>query len=263
VWKPRNYQDEYHGDVTLLAALAGSYNAATVRVGMQVGIADVIRNLQASGFGRTPNAYPSVLLGALTMTPMEVAQVYNTLAGGGFRTNLSAIREVLRPDGTPLQRYALEVSGSLDPKAVYLLNRALQQVTRDGTAAAAGRALKVTVAGKTGTTDDFRDSWFAGYSGDRLAVTWVGRDDNGPAGLTGASGALPVWIALMQDVAREPFRPAKPGDIDETWIDMRTLQRATEQCSSARQLPFIRGSAPANDPVCGSSLMDKVRDIFQ
>lgn len=263
VWRPGNYQGEYHGTVPLLQALAGSYNAATVRIGMQTGVADVIRNLQASGFGRTPNAYPSVLLGALTMTPVEVAQVYNTLAGGGFRSNLSTIREVLHPNGAPLQRYPLEVAGSLDPNAVYLLNRALQQVTMDGTAASAGRALGVTVAGKTGTTDDFRDSWFAGYSGDRLAVTWVGRDDNSPAGLTGASGALPVWTRLMQDVARESFRPAKPAGVEEVWIDMRTLQRATEQCSGARQLPFIAGSAPANTPVCGGSLMDKVRDIFQ
>ncbi|MBW3566881.1 MAG: penicillin-binding protein 1B [Proteobacteria bacterium] len=263
VWRPRNFQDEYHGEVPLLEALSRSYNAATVRVGMEVGVADVIRKLQASGFGRTPNAYPSVLLGALTMTPLEVAQAYNTLAGGGFRSNLSTIREVLRPDGTPLQRYPLEVRGSLDTESVYLLNRALQQVARDGTAAAAGRALGITVAGKTGTTDDFRDSWFAGYSGDRLAVTWVGRDDNAPAGLTGASGALPVWISLMQDIAQESFRPVKPAGVDEVWIDMRTGRRATEQCASARQLPFTGGSAPTNQPVCGSGLMDKVRDIFQ
>lgn len=263
VWRPGNYQGEYHGTVPLLQALAGSYNAATVRVGMRTGVAETIRNLQASGFGRTPNAYPSVLLGALTMTPVEVAQIYNTLAGGGFRSNLSTIREVLHPNGAPLQRYPLEVSGSLDPKAVYLLNRALQQVTTDGTAAAAGRALRVTIAGKTGTTDDFRDSWFAGYSGDRLAITWVGRDDNAPTGLTGASGALPVWTRLMQDVARESFRPIKPSGIDEVWVDMRTLQRATEQCAGAQQLPFIAGSAPGNAPTCGGGLMDKVRDIFQ
>ncbi len=263
VWKPANYRDEYHGTVSMLEALAGSYNAATVRVGMQVGVSEVVRRLQLAGFGRTPNAYPSLLLGAVTMTPLEVAQVYGTLAGGGFRTPLSTIREVLRPDGSPLQRYPLEVNESLDPRSVYLTNRALQNVTREGTAAAAGRALNVTVAGKTGTTDDFRDAWFAGYSGDRLAVVWVGRDDNEPAGLTGASGALPVWIALMQDVAREAFRPVKPQGVDEVWIDMQSLKRATGQCPTARQLPFIAGSAPQNEPACGNGFMDKVRDIFQ
>lgn len=263
VWKPTNYRDEYHGTVPLLEALTGSYNAATVRVGMQVGVSEVIRRLQLAGFGRTPNAYPSVLLGAVTMTPVEVAQVYNTLAAGGFRTPLTTIREVLHPDGSPLQRYPLEVNESLHPQSVYLVNRALQQVTREGTAAAAGRALDFNVAGKTGTTDDFRDSWFAGYSNDRLAVVWVGRDDNAPAGLTGASGALPVWIALMQDVAHESFRPVKPQGVDEVWIDMQSLRRATGQCETARQLPFIQGSAPANEPACGNTFMDKVRDIFQ
>lgn len=263
VWKPTNYRNEYHGTVPLLEALTGSYNAATVRVGMQVGVAEVTAALRTAGFGRTPNPYPSVLLGAVTMTPVEVAQVYNTLAAGGFRSNLSTIREVLRADGTPLTRYPLEVSGALAPEPTYLVNRALQWVTRDGTAAAAGRALNVAVAGKTGTTDDFRDSWFAGYSGDRLAVVWVGRDDNAPAQLTGASGALPVWTELMQDVARESFRPVKPAGVEEVWIDMRSGRRATEDCPTGRQLPFIAGSAPGGEPDCGGNFMDRVRNIFQ
>ncbi|HEX7048358.1 MAG TPA: penicillin-binding protein 1B [Gammaproteobacteria bacterium] len=263
IWKPSNFRDQYHGTVPLLEALTHSYNAATVRVGMQTGVAEVTRRLELMGFGRSPNPYPSVLLGAVTMAPLEVAQVYNTLAAGGFRTPLSTIREVLHPNGSPLQRYPLEVNESLDPQTVYLINRALQQVTRDGTGAAAGRALDITVAGKTGTTDDFRDSWFAGYSGDRLAVVWVGRDDNSPAGLTGSTGALPVWIALMQDVARESFRPVKPQGVEEVWIDMQSFERATEDCPTARQLPFIAGSAPDNAPACGGGFMDKVRDIFQ
>ncbi|HEX7030979.1 MAG TPA: penicillin-binding protein 1B [Gammaproteobacteria bacterium] len=263
VWKPSNFRNEYHGTVPLIEALTHSYNAATVRVGMQTGVAEVTRRLELMGFGRSPNPYPSVLLGAVTMAPLEVAQIYNTLATGGFRTPLTTIREVLRPDGSPLQRYPLEVTESLDPQTVYLVNRALQQVTRDGTGAAAGRALGVTVAGKTGTTDDFRDSWFAGYSGDRLAVVWIGRDDNSPAGLTGSTGALPVWIALMQDVAREPFRPVKPAGVEEVWIDMQSFERATGDCPTARQLPFIAGSAPDNAPACGGGFMDRVRDIFQ
>lgn len=263
VWRPANYRDEYHGEVPLMEALAGSYNAATVRVGMQAGVENVVENLRRLGFGRTPNAYPSVLLGAVTMTPMEVAQIYNTLASGGFYSHLNTIREVLRADGAPLQRYPLEVNTALDPGQVYLVNRALQQVTRTGTGAQAGRALPFVTAGKTGTTDDFRDSWFAGYSGDRLAVVWVGRDDNQPAGLTGASGALPVWIALMQDVATMPYRPVKPSSVEEVLIDMRTLERAAEGCDTARQVPFIAGSAPTGEPRCGGGLLDRMRNTFQ
>lgn len=262
LWKPGNYRNEYHGTVTVLDALAGSYNAAAVRVGMQVGVSRVISDMQKLGFARTPNAYPSLLLGAVSMAPVEVAQMYNTLATGGFRTPLNTIREVLRPDGTPLKRYALEVSETVDPRAVFLVNHALQDVTRRGTAAAAGRALSVRTAGKTGTTDDYRDSWFAGYSGDALAVVWVGRDGNESAQLTGATGALPIWTRLMQDIGKVDFRPARPGGMNETWVDMRGGKLATERCPTGRSLPFINGSEPTGQPGCGS-LQERTRNIFQ
>src|SRR5690606_38092495 len=193
----------------------------------------------------------------------EVAQVYNTLAGGGFRSPVNAIREVLRPDGSPLQRYPLTVNESVDPRAVYLVNQALLEVTRSGTASAAGRALDVRVAGKTGTTDDFRDSWFAGFSGDRVAVVWIGRDSNEPAMLTGASGALPVWVRLMREAAQEDFVPARPAGIEDAWVDMKRLAPSTSGCGNARELAFIAGSAPLGRPVCSSSLTERIRDIFQ
>lgn len=263
VWAPDNFRSAYHGTVPLIEALAGSYNAATVRVGMRVGVNNVLLDLQKLGFSRAVNAYPSVLLGAVSMTPLEVAQVYNTLAGGGFRSPVNAIREVLRPDGSPLQRYPLTVNESVDPRAVYLVNQALLEVTRSGTASAAGRALDVRVAGKTGTTDDFRDSWFAGFSGDRVAVVWIGRDSNEPAMLTGASGALPVWARLMREAAQEDFVPARPAGIEDAWVDMKRLAPSTSGCGNARELAFIAGSAPQGRPVCSSSLTERIRDIFQ
>src|SRR5690606_17145261 len=263
VWAPDNFRSNYHGTVPLIEALAGSYNAATVRVGMRVGVNNVLLDLQKLGFSRAVNAYPSVLLGAVSMTPLEVAQVYNTLAGGGFRSPVNAIREVLRPDGSPLQRYPLTVNESGDPRAVYLVNQALLEVTRSGTASAAGRALDVRVAGKTGTTDDFRDSWFAGFSGDRVAVVWIGRDSNEPAMLTGASGALPVWVRLMREAAQEDFVPARPAGIEDAWVDMKRLAPSTSGCGNARELAFIAGSAPQGRPVCSSSLTERIRDIFQ
>lgn len=263
VWAPDNFRGDYHGTVPLIEALARSYNAATVRVGMHVGVNNVLLDLQKLGFSRAVNAYPSVLLGAVSMTPLEVAQVYNTLAGGGFRTPVNAIREVLRPDGSPLQRYPLKVTESADPRAVYLVNEALLEVARTGTAAAAGRALDVRVAGKTGTTDDFRDSWFAGFSGDRVAVVWIGRDGNEPAQLTGATGALPVWVRLMREAAHEDFEPARPAGVEQAWVDMKRLSPSTSGCSAARELPFIAGSAPRGEAVCSSSLRERIRDIFQ
>lgn len=263
VWKPQNYRGEYHGEVTLFDALVHSYNVPAVRTGLSVGVTEVIRNLQLLGFGRTPNAYPSLLLGAVTMTPVEVAQIYNTLASGGFRTPLNTIREVTDADGRPLTRYPLEVNESVNPEAAYIVNRAMQWITREGTAQSAGQQLGVSVAGKTGTTDDYRDSWFAGYSGDQLGVVWVGMDDNSTTNLTGASGALPVWTRMMQSIADKPFRPVKPDGVNEVLVDMRTWQRAEEGCRSARLLPFIKGSAPANEPVCGGNVVDKLKSVFQ
>jgi penicillin-binding protein 1B len=250
LWKPSNFRNEFHGTVPLYQALSGSYNAATVRVGVSAGIQDVIRNLQLLGYGRTPSAYPSLLLGAITMTPFEVAQVYGTLGNGGYRTPLNTIREVLDARGEPLQRFGLDVTESVDAEAAYLVDRALQWVMREGTGRSVQQWTSLRVAGKTGTTNDYRDAWFAGFSGDLAAVVWVGRDDNEPIGLTGASGALPIWADLMATVAREDYRPLKPEGVDETWVIPEAGVLSTPDCSRARQVPFIRGSAPAGSPVC-------------
>ncbi|MDX1442787.1 MAG: penicillin-binding protein 1B, partial [Gammaproteobacteria bacterium] len=250
VWQPGNYRDVYHGTVPLVEALVNSYNAATVRVGINVGIDNVIRNLQLLGFGRTPRSYPSLLLGAVTMTPFEVAQVYGTLGNGGYRSPLNTIREVLNAKGEPLTRYGLEVSESVDPEAAYLVDRAMQLVTREGTGQSLSQFTGKRLAGKTGTTNDFRDAWFAGFSGDRTAVVWVGRDDNESVRLTGASGALPIWARLMDDIAEQPYRPLKPESVEETWVVPSSRTLSTPDCPQARQLPFIEGSAPKGEPAC-------------
>src|SRR5258706_7768625 len=138
--------------------------------------------------------YGSTLLGTIGLTPFEVTQMYQTLASGGFRTPLRAIREVQTPDGVPLKRYSLSVAQTVDPGATYLTVTALQQVVQSGTGTGLSAFLPadIKIAGKTGTTDDLRDSWFAGFTGDKLAIVWVGRDDNQSTGLTGAAGALTV-----------------------------------------------------------------------
>lgn len=250
LWEPQNYDKTMHGIVPLHEALSHSYNLATVHLGMDVKVHNVVRTLERMGITRPIKPYPSLLLGAVAMTPVEVTQMYQTLAGEGFTTPLRSIQSVVSNQNEPLQRYPLTVQQSLNPSAVYVLNTILQETVRSGTAASAYTLLspQLNLAGKTGTTDDLRDSWFAGFSGDYLAVVWLGRDDNKPAHLTGTSGALQVWANVMREIARQPVQLTPTEDIEYVWIDQGL--RANGTCPNALQYPFIRGSAPETMAPC-------------
>jgi penicillin-binding protein 1B len=144
-----------------------------------------------------------------------------------------------------LQRYALAIEQVADPAAVFLLTTALQEAVRQGTGRMLSRpfATAMAVAGKTGTTDDLRDSWFAGFTGDYLAVVWLGRDNNQPTGLTGATGALPVWEDLMRRVSVQPLRLTPPPEVEFIALDPQ-WRRTDAYCPGAMTLPFIAGTAP-------------------
>ncbi|VAW70295.1 Multimodular transpeptidase-transglycosylase, partial [hydrothermal vent metagenome] len=197
-WSPKNYDGKFSGSMALSDALKLSRNIPTVRLGLDVGLSDIADSLQSLGISREVPAYPSLTLGAFSLSPLEVANMYQTFAAGGFHVPLKVIREVLDKDGEPLKRYPLETNKTLDEKSVFLVNYVLNQVTRSGTAKSLATQVPQHLAGKTGTTDNLRDSWFAGFSNDQLAVVWVGRDDNTSSGLTGASGALRLWTDVMK-----------------------------------------------------------------
>jgi penicillin-binding protein 1B len=251
-WTPANYDKRYHGRVTLRDALARSYNIPAVRVGLDLDVIKVVEMLQRLGFDRALKPYPSVLLGALEASPFEVAQVYATIANGGFRIPLRAIREVTDAQGKSLQRYAMDVVKVVEPGPAYLITHAMQQVVKAGTASAMKSKLSpdLNIAGKTGTTDDYRDSWFAGFSGDRLAVVWVGRDDNKPTGLSGASGALRVWMDLMAKLKLEPLDAPPPADIEQIWVEPRSGLRVSNGCRRGQPVPFLVGSEPRGSTSC-------------
>jgi penicillin-binding protein 1B len=164
-----------------------------------------------------------------------------------------------------VQRYALNVEQAFEAAPVYLLTAALQDVVSEGTAAGLKEFLPPTLklAGKTGTTDELRDSWFAGFSGDRLAVVWVGYDDNRPAGLTGAAGALPVWGELMRKLDPEALAPPLPEDVERVWIDPVSGLRADRDCAGAIELPFIQDSAPQESAPCVQSPGKKFKNWFR
>ncbi len=216
VWKPQNYDHRSHGSVYLYSALAHSYNLATVRLGRKLGLKTFHKTLIRLGLTRKlKSIYPSMLLGSLSLTPLEVAQLYQTIASGGFYVPVHAIRDVLTHEGKPVQRYALSMEKRFDPAAVFLLNFAMQQAVRNGTGRRMSKTLPkhMVFAGKTGTSNDLRDSWFAGFGSEFSTVTWVGRDDNKPMGLSGGSGAMVVWRNFIRAINPQALKPIEPSGI--------------------------------------------------
>ena len=269
-WEPRNYDKVFHGQVPLRLALANSYNVSSVRLGLALGVRQVMDSVHRLGVERDLNVYASSLLGADGLSPLEVTQMYQTIASGGFRVPLRAIREVLTADGQPLQRYSLSVEQVIEPGPAYLITSALQGVVREGTADGLNKYLSpdLHIAGKTGTTNDLRDSWFAGYTGDRLAVVWVGRDDNQPINMTGASGAMTVWGDMMASLDPEPLVPPTPDNIELVWVDSASGHRADENCQAVVSLPFMHGSAPVETAPCathaqGQSIKNWFKRLFE
>jgi penicillin-binding protein 1B len=265
-WEPQNYDKEFHGPVLLRVALANSYNVSTARLGLALGVSRIMDNARQLGVERELRHYASSLLGADSLSPLEVAQMYQAFASGGFRIPLRAIREVLMADGQPLQRYSLSVDQVIEPGSAYLVTHALQSVVREGTAGAVNKyfSSELNLAGKTGTTNDLRDSWFAGYTGDRLAVVWIGRDDNQPIKMTGAGGAMTVWGEMMSRLDPDPLVPPIPDNIDWAWIDPTTGLRADENCPDTVKFPFIRGSAPTKTAPCANPVSTRsLKNWFQ
>lgn len=243
-WSPRNSDGRSHGTVRLIDALAQSLNQATVRLGMQVAperLAALIRTL--AGIEARPN--PSLILGGVDQSPYAMAQLYQFLASGGEIQPLHAVRGVLDSGGRTLKRYDLAPAPAQEGDAIAarLITIALQHAITHGT----GRQLiadglgRLSPAGKTGTSNDGRDSWFAGWTGDHLAVIWVGNDQNKSTGLYGATGAMRVWSSLF---ARLPSAPLQVSDQGLDWQWVLGSNTTDPECVGARRLPFVAGFAP-------------------
>ena len=266
VWSPQNYDRKAHGTIYLYQGLVNSYNLSTAKLGLEVGVPTVLQTLERLGVEHKWPAYPSMLLGAGGLSPINVANMYQTLANGGFNTPLRGIRNVLTADGEPLKRYPYQIQQRFDSGAIYLLQNAMQRTMSEGTGRSVYSQLprSLALAGKTGTSNDSRDSWFAGFSQDLLAVVWLGRDDNGPTPLTGASGALQVWTEFMRKADPLPLDMPLPDNVVQAWVDANTGMGSDPSCPNVVQMPYIRGSQPAAGPACGirapvNEVMDWVR----
>jgi penicillin-binding protein 1B len=273
-WRPLNFTRQIYGPVPLVRALAESMNLATVAVGMDVGVTHVAQTLQRFGLERAPAQVPSLLLGAVNATPLEVAQLYTGLANGGYRMPLRAVRSVLSASGAPLKAFPLQLTPIADPEVVFEVDEMLQQVIERGTGRAARSVLPrdVVVVGKSGTTQDLRDSWFAGFSGSHLAVVWVGYDDNRPTGFTGAAAALAIWSRVLADLGTSSWSAAMPESLNEVSIDYFTGLQIEGTCANSdtirigvppsTQLAKKPGCIAAAAPSAAGRLVERLRAII-
>ena len=272
-WTPKNYDDETHGSVSLSEALTRSYNLATVQLGLDLGVAGIADRLFSMGLNEKPSALPSLLLGALDVSPLEVAQLYQGIANDGFKVPLRAIRSVSDARNKTLSRYPPRVQQVLSGETAFLLQYLLAETVRDGTARAAGLALanRLPLGGKTGTSNDGRDSWFAGFGGDYLVIVWVGRDDNGATGLTGASGALKIWTPLMQELQASPLVASAPAGIEWQYVSAGGTSIVPAECSGAARIPLALPHGLETHAICAdedeapgeTSLWQRMRKVFQ
>ncbi|HDY7720467.1 TPA: penicillin-binding protein 1B [Vibrio vulnificus] len=239
VWEPRNFDRQFRGDVPLYQALAKSLNVPTVRLGMQLGIDQVSDTLARLGVNRNEiRPVPSMFLGAFSLTPLEVAQMYQTLTNSGRKAPLTALRSVLDLEGHVLYQSLPKSSPAVNEQAAWLTTYAMKQGVAQGT----GRYLQnqfawAALAGKTGTSNDSRDSWFVGVDGREVTTIWLGRDDNQPTKLTGASGALRVYAEYLKQRTPEKLILPWPKEITTLGYQQKSDGELSLDCSSQFTLP--------------------------
>jgi penicillin-binding protein 1B len=258
-WAPRNFDNEVHGPVPLVRALGDSLNLASVHLGLALGVDRVADRLAALTGVAASNRFPSLLLGAEPMSPLQVATLYGVFASGGFYTPTRSVIAVLDEAGAPLTRHSLEVERRVPADVAAALNYALVAVMRHGTGATS-RFARMDVAGKTGTSDDYRDSWFVGFDDAHLGVVWVGADDNSPTSLTGATGAMRVWDDIFTRVGVTPLLLPE-SDLIRT-IEYDTGLLAHDGCAAVTAVPLPEDAALQSKPGCGinlRSLGDRLR----
>ncbi len=244
-WQPLNYDKKFRGPVPIVTALSQSLNIPTVRLGMQVGLPKLADNLQQLGLARDLQLQPSSLLGAIELSPFEVAQLYQTLANKGQYLPLAAVSAITTTEGRVLHQRQLKSEQRIAQEPLYLLQYALQQATQQGTAAALSAQFPRTrFAGKTGTSSDYRDSWFSGFDHETGIVVWLGRDDNQAIGLTGGSGALPVFAGYFSRMPPNSLFRAVPDKIRKQFISKLSGRPVAESCVNVLLLPVISVEMP-------------------
>ena len=246
-WSPRNYDGRYRGKVTVRRALEESLNVPTVRLALAVGLDRISETAKSFGLSRTDMVVPSLALGSVEATPLEMASAYSVFANGGVRAWPIAVKKVVDRYGNVLERRSMKVDRVTSPQVAHIITRILEGAVERGTGRGLARyGLAGGVAGKTGTTSDYQDAWFAGYTSDLLALVWIGFDRGGSLGITGAQGALPIWadfvLASGRATRRSGFMP--PPGVVEIDICPESGEMAASGCPDPLTETFLAGIAP-------------------
>ena len=221
VWSPQNDDKQFSGQVMLVDALTRSMNVPTVNLGMSLGLPAIVDTWQKLGVAKDQlHPVPAMILGALNLTPIEVAQAFQTIASGGNRAPLSALRSVIAEDGSVLYQSFPQAERAVPAQAAYMTLWTMQQVVQRGTGRQLGAKYPgLHLAGKTGTTNNNVDTWFAGSDGREVVITWVGRDNNQPTKLYGASGAMSIYQRYLANQSPVPLNLVAPEDIVDMGVD--------------------------------------------
>jgi penicillin-binding protein 1B len=271
VWEPENVEPIAETRVTVRRALAKSINLATIELAMQIGLKGVVETARSFQFSTPLKPYPSIALGAFELVPLELARAYCAFAADGVLPNPLSVKEVVGEAGQVLERRHMTIARVTTPAKAFLMSSLLRSVVTEGTARGLQEGgIDFPAAGKTGTTNDFKDAWFVGYTPDVLALVWVGFDNNDPVRATGAAAAMPIWAELMkaipEHVSEEWFR-VPPGVVQRVvCLDSGELA-VPEVCPAPREEFFLETNAPVRSCTLHQvgpfkKLMKGIKDVF-
>jgi len=239
VWQPENFDRQYRGAIPLYQALSNSINIPAVNLGLDIGVDKVANTLKSLGVEGQIDEYPSLLLGALELSSFDVAQLYTTIANDGEYKKLTSISALTDSVGNVLYKHQVSAEPRFDEASVYMTKYAMKRVTKDGTAKRLNLHFpSIQLAGKTGTSNDLRDSWFAGFDQNTVTVAWLGRDDNKSTGLTGSVGALEAYIRYLKPLNPQAIADTRPPSIRWAFVNEHTGKQAPPGCGKVIQLPL-------------------------
>ena len=276
LWEPDNFDKKFHGLIPLHVALWQSYNIASARLGLEIGYESVEDMFSRLGIQKNVPNYPSLFIGSFELSPYQAIQAYQTIAADGFHTPLRSIRQIKDTKGELEFSYPYSIEQRIRPEPVALIKFAMQQTFIRGTARGYSQKdiQSWNAGGKTGTSDDQRDSWFVGFAGELLVLVWLGFDDNRPTPLTGRTGAFQVWKNFINDISPVRTEKTSLSRIKYIWTDMQDGLLSGQKCKNSLLVPFIRGTEPKSIPnvrrKCATrsldtneGVLDKLREVFE